>query len=66
MEKKKVSKAQIKAVAKYTKNNYDDIKVRVPKGEKEKIKTAAKKHGFDSVNSFIIAAIENYGNTSRE
>jgi len=57
----KVSKAQMKAVAKYTKENYDDIKVRVPKGDKEKIKKIAKTNGFDSVNSFIIAAIESYG-----
>ena len=30
-----VSKAQQKAVAKYMKNNYDELKVRVPKGRKD-------------------------------
>ena len=31
------SKAQQRAVAKYMKNNYDELKVRVPKGDKDKI-----------------------------
>lgn len=35
------SKAQQKAVAKYMKNNYDELKVRMPKGKKDIIKTAA-------------------------
>lgn len=30
------SKAQQRAVAKYMKNNYDEIKVRMPKGKKNK------------------------------
>lgn len=47
-----VSKAQQKAVAKYTKENYDEIKVRVPKGEKERVQVAAAASG-ESVNSFI-------------
>lgn len=36
------SKAQQKAVAKYMKNNYDELKIRVPKGEKDKIKATPK------------------------
>lgn len=51
-----VSKAQQKAVSKYMKENYDEIKVRVPKGSKESIKSHAEKEG-ESVNSFINRAI---------
>lgn len=51
-----VSKAQQKAVQKYVSSNYDDIKVRVPKGEREKIKAAAEVAGM-SVNEYIIDAI---------
>ncbi len=50
------SKAQQKAVAKYMKNNYDEIKIRVPKGKKENIQNyAAAKN--ESVNAFINRAI---------
>ena len=31
-----VSKAQQRAVNKYVKNNYDEIKVRMPKGKKDR------------------------------
>ena len=51
------SKAQQKAVAKYMKNNYDELKVRVPKGKKEIIKTAAENRG-KSINGFINEAID--------
>lgn len=53
-----VSKANQKAVAKYMKANYDDIKVRVPKGEREIIKAHAEKHDNGSVNGFIQRAIK--------
>lgn len=51
-----VSKAQQKATAKYMKNNYDEIKVRVPKGAKEHIQTSAAENG-ESVNAYIIGAV---------
>lgn len=51
-----VSKAQQKAVSKYMKENYDEIKVRVPKGSKDAIKAQAEKSG-ESVNGFIFRAI---------
>lgn len=57
-EKKKISKAQIKAVSKYMKNNYDEIKIRVPKGNRDKIKNHAESMQ-ESVNGFIIRAITN-------
>ena len=51
------SKAQQKAVSKYMKENYDEIKVRVPKGQKEVIKSHADSMG-ESVNAFIARAID--------
>lgn len=50
------SKAQQKAVAKYMKNNYDEIKIRVPKGKKESIQNYAASKG-ESLNAFINRAI---------
>lgn len=55
-DQSKVSKAQQKAVAKYMKNNYDEIKVRVEKGKREIIKAAATAAG-ESVNGYIKKAI---------
>ena len=51
-----VSKAQQKAVAKYTKANYDLYQVRMPKGQKETIKSHSEARG-ESVNAFINRAI---------
>ena len=51
-----VSKAQQKAVAKYMKNNYDELKIRVQKGRKDIIKAHADKQG-ESVNGFVNRAI---------
>ena len=56
-DESKVSKAQQKAVAKYMKNNYDEIKVRVEKGKREIIKAAAEQAG-ESVNGYIKKAID--------
>lgn len=47
-----VPKSNQKAVAKYMKNNYDDIKVRVKKGDREIIRKFAESHG-ESTNEFI-------------
>lgn len=52
-----VSKAQQKAVSKYMKENYDEVKIRMPKGKKAKIKAYADSKG-ESVNGFINRAIE--------
>lgn len=51
------SKAQQKAVNKYMKENYDEIKVRVEKGRKTEIKAHAEARG-ESVNGFIGRAID--------
>lgn len=52
-----ISKAQQKAVAKYMKNNYDELKIRVPKGEKEQIKAHADNQS-ESLNGFVKRAID--------
>ncbi len=51
------SKAQQRAVTKYMKENYDEIKVRVDKGRKAEIKAHAEAHS-ESVNGFINRAID--------
>lgn len=51
------SKAQQKAVAKYMKENYDNFQIRMPKGEKDKLKVHAQKQG-ESLNGFINRAID--------
>ena len=56
-EETKVSKAQQKAVAKYMKNNYDEIKIRVEKGKREIIKAAAEQAG-ESLNGYIKKAVD--------
>lgn len=55
--KPKVSKAQQRAVAKYMKTNYDEIKIRVPKGSRDRYKAEAAAAG-ESLNSFCTCAIE--------
>lgn len=52
-----VSKAQQKAVNKYMKANYDEIKVRVFKGQKAIIQSHSEAQG-ESVNGFINRAIK--------
>lgn len=52
-----ISESQRKAVAKYMKKNYDELKVRVQKGQKEVIKAHADRRG-ESLNGFIKRAID--------
>ena len=52
-----VSKAQQRAVAKYMKNNYDEIKVRVEKGRKAELQAHAEAQG-ESLNAFMNRAAE--------
>ena len=51
-----VSKSQQKAVAKYMKENYDEIKIRTGKGKREEFKTHASERG-ETLNGFINRAI---------
>ncbi len=51
------SKAQQKAVAKYMKNNYDEMKIRVQKGAKSLIEAAAKAND-ESINGYVKRAVK--------
>lgn len=44
---------------KYIKENYDTIKLLVPKGEKEKIKQKAETKGYKSMSDYIKILIRN-------
>lgn len=52
-----VSKAQQRAVEKYMKANYDELKIRVPKGYKDQIKSRAASMG-ESTNGYIYRLIK--------
>lgn len=53
------SEAQNKSTQKYIKANYDDIKVRVPKGKREEYKALAESQG-KSLNALIIELLDEY------
>ena len=46
------SKAQQRAVAKYMAANYDELKIRLPKGERDRVRAYAESQG-QSVNALI-------------
>ncbi|MBE5802632.1 MAG: hypothetical protein E7319_10150 [Clostridiales bacterium] len=50
------SKAQIKATNKYIRNNYDSLRIVVPKGQKATVEAAAKETG-ESVNQYTQKAL---------
>ena len=52
-----VSKAQQRAVNKYVKSNYDEVKLRMPKGKKDVIQAHAAQQR-ESVNAYINRAID--------
>ena len=52
-----VSKAQQKAVHKYTKANYDRVELTVPKGRKAELQEHAAARG-ESLNGFVNRAID--------
>lgn len=56
MAKQENTDARRRAVSKYLKESVDEIKIRVPKGEKARYKEYASDHG-ESLNAFIIRAI---------
>ena len=51
------SEAQLNASKKYISEKLDEIKLRVPKGERDNIKNHAEKMG-ESLNKFIYRAIK--------
>ena len=50
------TKAQQKAVNKYMKNNYDNLRIVIPKGQKATIEAAAKAAG-ESINQYTQKAL---------
>lgn len=52
-----VSRAQLESNKRYAKAKLDDVRFRVPKGEREVIKAHAQKMG-ESVNGFIYRAVK--------
>ena len=59
------TKATMKAVDKYVKNNYDSFLVRVPKGRKATIEEQAKENG-ESVNGMINRLLREEAGISEE
>ena len=57
-KKRQYTEAQNKATQKYIKENLEEIRFRVKKGEKDKYKLAADKAGLSMAKFFIIAANE--------
>ena len=53
----KYTEARRRANEKYNAKAYDEIKVRVPKGKKERIKAHAEKNG-ESLNGFVNRAVD--------
>lgn len=54
-----VPKKQQACVTRYVANHYDQIKITVPKGERDRYKHAAEALGL-SVNQLFITAVEDY------
>ena len=61
----KTSEAQRKAIAKWQKEKVEDIKFRVPMGEKAVIKAHADQRG-ESVNAFLLRAARETMSRDRE
>lgn len=57
-KKRQYSEAQNKATQKYIKENLEEIKFRVRKGEKDKYRVAAEKSGLKSMAQFFITAAD--------
>ncbi len=55
-KKSRYTEAQKRAAEKYLHETVEDVRIRVPKGQKEVIKAHAEKQG-ESMNQFVIRAI---------
>ena len=56
-KKGRYTEAQAKAAKKYLKESVEDIRIRVPKGQKDIIKAAAEQAG-ESLNGYIKKAVD--------
>jgi len=59
------SKAQQRATIKYMKNNYDELKIRIPKGRKAEIDARVKAEG-QSINGIVNGFLREYLGVSQE
>lgn len=50
--------ASTRAKNKYNANNYDNLRVVVPKGKKDVIKQHTINYGYSSINAFVNEAIQ--------
>lgn len=48
------------AVARYKQRNYDSVIITIPKGQKEKLKQAAREAGASSLSSWIAGILEEH------
>ena len=55
-KKSRYTEAQAKAAKKYLKESVEDIRIRVPKGDKAKVQEHAASVG-ESMNAFVVRAI---------
>lgn len=55
--KSRYTEAQAKAAKKYLTETVEDVRIRVPKGQKAVIKAHAERQG-ESMNAFVIRAID--------
>ena len=65
-KKSRYTEAQNKATQKYIKENLEEIKFRVKKGEKDKYKEAAEKAGLSMAKFFLTAANEKIERDTKE
>lgn len=56
-KKSRYTEAQAKAAKKYLKESVEDIRIRVPKGNKAKVQEHAANMG-ESTNAFVVRAID--------
>lgn len=45
-------------ITEYNRKNYDDIKIRVPAGQRDEIKKQALEKGYKSLNAYILDLIK--------
>lgn len=64
MKTSKYSEKQKKWTQEYIQKNYDEFKIRVPKGRKSSYMAMAKWHG-DSLNQFVVDLIEEFRDKNR-
>jgi predicted DNA-binding protein len=54
-----MGRTSVEVKERWNKKNYDDVRVRLPKGMKEKLKAVCEKDGI-SMNSIFVKAAEEY------